>query len=349
MPDSFTISSLVRKNILELQPYSSARDEFSGSASVFLDANENPFNTPLNRYPDPGQIELKQAIARLRGQAVENLFLGNGSDEGIDLLFRVLCEPGKDNVITVDPTYGMYAVCAKINDVERKSLRLSDDFSLDAGEVLEAVDGNTKMIFLCSPNNPTANSLEKEAILKIIDNVNCMVVVDEAYIDFSSTKGVLPLLAEKPNLVVLQTLSKAWGLAGIRLGMLFAHSDLIRFLSGVKYPYNINALTLKEALAALREPARAEQWVSTILEQRELLASGLDSLDIILEVKPSDANFLLVRVEDPGALYSFLMKKGIIVRDRSSVPLCEGCLRITVGSPEENRSLIDTLRTYRSS
>ena len=349
MTRSFDISSLVRKNILDLVPYSSARDEFSGSASVFLDANENPFNAPLNRYPDPGQMELKKALAGLRGQAVENLFLGNGSDEGIDLLFRVLCEPGRDNVITVDPTYGMYAVCAKINDVERKSVSLSDDFALDASAVLEAVDRNTKMIFLCSPNNPTANSLEKAAILKIIDTVDCMVVVDEAYIDFSSSQGLLSLLPEKHNLVVLQTLSKAWGLAGIRLGMLFAHSELVRFLSGVKYPYNINALSLKEALAALRKPERAERWVATILEEREGMASTLDSMDIILEVKPSDANFLLVRVEDPGALYAFLMKQGIIVRDRSSVPLCGGCLRITVGSPEENRRLIDTLRTYKSS
>lgn len=349
MPDSFDIARLVRKNIQELQPYTSARDEYSGSASVFLDANENPFNTPLNRYPDPRQLELKQAIAGLRGQSVENLFLGNGSDEGIDLLFRVLCEPRKDNVITVDPTYGMYAVCAKINDVERKSIWLSDDFTLNASRVLEAVDQNTKMIFLCSPNNPTANSLEKEEILKIIDGVNCLVVVDEAYIDFSSSKGLLSLLQEKSNLVVLQTLSKAWGLAGIRLGMLFAHPGLIRFLSGVKYPYNINVLTLNAALDALREPERAEDWVSTILEEREKMASSLDSMDIIQEVKPSDANFLLVRVQDPQALYSFLMRRGIIVRDRSSVPLCEGCLRITVGSPAENRNLIDTLRTYRSS
>jgi histidinol-phosphate aminotransferase len=339
----------VRKNILELIPYASARDEFSGSASVFLDANENPYNTPLNRYPDPGQHELKRSIAALRGQAVENLFLGNGSDEGIDLLFRVLCEPGKDNVITVDPSYGMYGVCARINDVERRSVLLSGDFSLNADAVLEAVDPHTKMIFLCSPNNPTANSLEKEAMLKIINQVNCMVVVDEAYIDFSSGKGLLDLLPEKQNLVVLQTLSKAWGLAGIRLGMLFAHPDLVRLLSGVKYPYNINALTLKEALSALKEPARAENWVRRILEEREQLAVQLRSMEVILEVFPSDANFLLVRVEDPGALYQFLMKRGIIVRDRSSVPLCKACLRITVGTPEENRMLIDTLRTYRSS
>jgi histidinol-phosphate aminotransferase len=349
MNSRFDILNLVRKNILELDPYSSARDDFSGTASVFLDANENPYNTPLNRYPDPSQLELKRAIAAIRGQAVENLFLGNGSDEGIDLLFRVLCEPGRDNVITVDPTYGMYGVCAKINDVERRSVLLSDDFSLNADRVLEAVDPHTKMIFLCSPNNPTANSMEKDSILKIIDDVDCMVVVDEAYIDFSSSEGVLSLLSEKRNLVVLQTLSKAWGLAGIRLGMLFAHPVLVHLLSGVKYPYNINALTLKEALAALSKPGQAENWIRKILEERELMAVQLKSLELILELKPSDANFLLVKVEDPGALYKFLMNKGIIVRDRSSVPLCEGCLRITVGSPEENRKLIDTLRTYRSS
>ena len=224
---------------------------------------------------------------------------------------------------------------------------LLDDFSLDVKAVLAAVDQHTKMIFLCSPNNPTANSLEKEAILKIIDQVNCMVVVDEAYIDFSSGKGVLSLLPGKQNLVVLQTLSKAWGLAGIRLGMVFAHPDLIRLLSGVKYPYNINALTLKEALSALNKPEQAETWVRKILDERELMAVQLKSMDLILEVFPSDANFLLVRVEDPGALYKFLMNRGIIVRDRSTVPLCQGCLRITVGSPEENRILIDTLRTYK--
>ncbi|MCK5068332.1 MAG: histidinol-phosphate transaminase [Bacteroidales bacterium] len=349
MKRRFDIKSLVRENILELDPYSSARDEFSGSASVFLDANENPYNTPLNRYPDPGQLELKRTIAGLKDQAIENLFLGNGSDEGIDLLFRVLCDPGKDNVITVDPTYGMYGVCAKINDVERRSVLLTDDFSLDAHAVLEAVDRNTKMIFLCSPNNPTANSLDRDALLIIIDNVNCVVVVDEAYIDFSSGQGVLSLLPEKQNLVVLQTLSKAWGLAGIRLGMLFAHPDLVRYLSGVKYPYNINALTLKEALAGLGDVKQAERWVSEILEERENMAVQLKSMDVILEVFPSDANFLLVKVEDPGRLYEFLVNRGIIVRDRSSVPLCEGCLRITVGSPEENRLLIETLRKYRSS
>jgi len=348
MKRGFDLLSLVRKNILELQPYSSAREEFSGSASVFLDANENPFNAPLNRYPDPGQAELKRTLAALMDQAPENLFLGNGSDEGIDLLFRVLCNPGQDNVITVDPTYGMYGVCAQINDVERRSVLLSENFSLPADKVLKAVDRNTKMIFLCSPNNPTANSFEKEAIVNILDQADCLVVVDEAYIDFSRDRGVLPLLAEKPNLVVLQTLSKAWGLAGIRLGMLFAQPELVRMLSGVKYPYNINALTLKEAQAALKDPAKAKHWISMILEERELLTARLEEMDQVLEVKPSDANFLLVRVKDPGDLYHFLMDRGIIVRDRSSVPLCEGCLRITVGTPEENRLLVNTLRTYKS-
>jgi histidinol-phosphate aminotransferase len=349
MKDRFDIKTLVRENILELDPYSSARDEFSGSASVFLDANESPFNAPLNRYPDPGQKELKRSIGGIKDQATENLFLGNGSDEGIDLLFRVLCEPGRDNVITVDPTYGMYGVCAKINDVECRSVRLSADFTLDTDAVLEVVDGHTKMIFLCSPNNPTANSLEEEAILKIIDSVDCMVVVDEAYIDFSSKKGVLSHIPEKKNLVVLQTLSKAWGLAGIRLGMLFAHPVLVNFLSRVKYPYNINALTLKEALAALSDVEQSKKWVSQILEERELMAVQLRSMALILEVYPSDANFLLVKVIEPGTVYKYLMNKGIIVRDRSTVPLCQGCLRITVGSPEENRLLIDTLRKYRSS
>ena len=349
MKKGFDIKALVRENILELEPYSSARDEFSGSASVFLDANESPFNAPLNRYPDPQQLELKRNIARLRGQSVENLFLGNGSDEGIDLLFRVLCDPGKDNVITVDPTYGMYAVCAKINDVEQRSVLLRDDFSLDADAVLEAVNEHTKMIFLCSPNNPTANSLEKNALLKIIDKAQCVVVVDEAYIDFSKEEGLLSLVPGMQNLVVLQTLSKAWGLAGIRLGMLFAHPDLVHYLSGVKYPYNINALSLKEALAGLANVSRSKKWVSQILEERERMASQLQEMEVILEIKPSDANFLLVRVEEPLAVYEFLMKEGIIVRDRSSVPLCQGCLRITVGSPDENRLFMDTLRKYRSS
>jgi len=347
MTESKDISKLVRKNILEMIPYSSARDEYSGSASVFLDANENPYNSPLNRYPDPQQTLLKKRIADLKGLSMENIFLGNGSDEGIDLLFRVLCEPERDNVITIDPTYGMYAVCAEINGVERRSVLLKSDFSLDPDAVLAAVDEATSLIFLCSPNNPTSNSLEREAVLKIIDGVNCMVVVDEAYIDFSQGPGLLSLLKEKPNLVLLQTLSKAWGLAGIRLGMLFAHPDLVRYISRVKYPYNVNQLTIDAALKGLDDTVQRSLWIEEILEERNRMATQLESLPFVTEVYPSDANFLLIKVEDPSAVYQFLMNKGIIIRDRSSVPLCEGCLRITIGSKEENRALILALNTFQ--
>ncbi len=348
MNKSTDISALVRKNILEMKPYSSARDEYSGSASVFLDANENPFNNPLNRYPDPQQTLVKKRIAELKGLAVDNIFLGNGSDEGIDLLFRVLCEPGRDHVITVDPTYGMYAVCAEINGVERRSVLLNKDFSLNPDMVLSCVDEHTKLIFICSPNNPTSNSLEHEAILKIIDGVNCIVVVDEAYIDFSSGPGILSLLQEKMNLVILQTLSKAWGLAGIRLGMLFAHPELVKYISRVKYPYNVNSLSIDAALKGLGETVQRDLWISSILEERSRMAMALESLAFVRSVYPSDANFLLIRVDDPSAVYEFLMNKGIIIRDRSSVPLCEGCLRITIGTEEENRALLQALKTFQS-
>ena len=330
-----------------MKPYSSARDEYSGSASVFLDANENPYNSPLNRYPDPQQTLLKKRIADLKGLSMENIFLGNGSDEGIDLLFRVLCEPGRDHVITVDPSYGMYAVCAEINGVERRSVLLKSDFSLDPDAVLAAVDEHTRLIFLCSPNNPTSNSLEREAVLKIIDGVNCVVVVDEAYIDFSQGPGLLSLLKEKPNLVLLQTLSKAWGLAGIRLGMLFAHPDLVGYISRVKYPYNVNQLSIDAALKGLDDTAHRSLWIKEILEERGRMATQLELLPFVTEVYPSDANFLLIKVEDPSAVYQFLMNNGIIIRDRSSVPLCEGCLRITIGSKEENRALINALKTFQ--
>jgi histidinol-phosphate aminotransferase len=331
-----------------MKPYSSARDEYSGSASVFLDANENPFNAPLNRYPDPRQQELKQRIAALRGMSVEQLFLGNGSDEGIDLLFRVCCEPWRDRVITVDPTYGMYGVCAEINGVERQSVLLREDFSLDPDAVLSAVDEHTKLIFLCSPNNPTSNSLDRKAILKILDGVNCLVVVDEAYIDFSRNPSLLPLVKEKWNLVLLQTLSKAWGLAGIRLGMLFAHARLVDYISKVKYPYNVNSLTINAALSTLGDPAQSSIWINEILRQREQLEVQLQAFPFVQRVYPSDANFLLVKVKDPGQLYHHLMHEGIIVRDRSSVPLCEGCLRISIGTPEENRDLLTALNKFES-
>lgn len=341
------ISKLIRKNILELKPYSSARDEYSGSALVFLDANENPYNDPLNRYPDPHQKQLKERIAGLKGLPSNYLFLGNGSDEGIDLLFRVLCEPGRDHVITVDPTYGMYAVCAGINGVERRSVLLNKDFSLDPEKVLSAVNKHTKLIFLCSPNNPTSNSLEREAILQILDGVNCLVVVDEAYIDFSQDPGLLSLVKERWNLVILQTLSKAWGLAGIRLGMLFARPELVSYISRVKYPYNLSSLSIDAALKGLEDAGERKAWIENILEERNILTGRLASLSFVQKVYPSDANFLLVKVDDPSALYGFLMKKGIVVRDRSTVPLCERCLRVTIGTPEENRALINALNTFQ--
>lgn len=333
-------------NIRALIPYASARDEFSGSASVFLDANENPHNAPLNRYPDPGQRELKEEIARLKGQDAGRLFLGNGSDEGIDLLYRVLCEPGRDNVVTVDPTYGMYGVCAAINHVERRSILLREDFSLDPEAVIGATDDHTRMIFLCSPNNPTSNSLNRRAMLSIIDSAHCMVVVDEAYIDFSSEAGLLSMVPEKKNLVVLQTFSKAWGMAGVRLGMVFAHQDLIGYLSAVKYPYNINSLTMDQVRRSLGDPAAMHRWVDRILKERENLVDEIGSLPFVRQVYPSDANFLLVKMEDPLGVYRYLMARGIIVRDRSSVPLCEGCLRITVGTETENRLLLKALNEY---
>jgi histidinol-phosphate aminotransferase len=284
----------------------------------------------------------------MKGLSVEQIFLGNGSDEGIDMLFRVLCEPGKDNVITVDPTYGMYGVCAEINGVERRSVFLNEDFSLNPDAVLSAVDEGTKLIFLCSPNNPTSNSMDQEPMLKIIDNVNCMVVVDEAYIDFSEGSGLLSLLKEKKNLVLLQTLSKAWGFAGIRLGMLFADPQLVGFLSRVKYPYNVNSLTIEAALGGLKNTEQSSSWIREILEERSRLALELESLPFVQVVYPSDANFLLVKVEDPSAIYVYLMSKSIIVRDRSTVPLCEGCLRITIGTREENRILLNALKTFQS-
>jgi histidinol-phosphate aminotransferase len=346
MSEEFSIQSLVRDNILNLQPYSSARDEFSGSASVFLDANENPHNAPFNRYPDPQQLELKKRIAEIKEVSMDSIFLGNGSDEGIDLLFRVFCEPGRDNVVTVDPTYGMYGVCAQINDIKRRSVLLKKDFNLDPHAVLAAADDRTKLIFLCSPNNPTANVLNHKDMLQIVEGAKCLVVVDEAYIDFSDDPGMLSLIRENENLVILQTLSKAWGLAGIRLGMVFAHPEVIGYLSAVKYPYNINTLTIEAAREQLADLQLSSFWISSILEERKLLAGQLSVYSFVRRIHPSDANFLLVEMKDPGSVYSFLMERGIIVRDRSSVPLCAGCLRITVGTEAENRLLLEALSDY---
>lgn len=340
----FQLDKLVRKNVKNLKPYSSARDEFSGTASVFLDANENPFNAPYNRYPDPLQSDLKKVIGKLKGVTSRNIFLGNGSDEAIDLLFRAFCEPGKDNVISIDPSYGMYEVCANINDIAIKKVLLNEDYSLNADALLEAADENTKLIFLCSPNNPTGNTLADEAIVKVIENFNGLVVVDEAYIDFAPEKSVLPRLLNYQNLVVLQTFSKAWGMAGIRLGMAFATHPVIDILNKIKYPYNINILTQKEALALLENSRQKEEWVDVLLKERDRLKAELNRLPFVQEIYPSDSNFLLVRIHDARGVYEYLVDHKVIVRDRSKVTLCKDSLRITVGDPEENSFLITQLK-----
>jgi len=337
------LSLRIRKNIRELKPYSSARDEFAGQADVMLDANENPYNTPLNRYPDPHQTEIRKRIAVLKGIEPEQIFLGNGSDEAIDLLFRIFCEPGRDNVVSIVPTYGMYRVAADINDIRVKEVLLREDFSLDAASVLAACDPHTKLIFLCSPNNPTGNSLDTDQILRIVKESNSIVVLDEAYIDFSNTPGFSSKIADYPNLVILQTFSKAWGLAGIRLGMAIAAQELISLMQRVKYPYNINSLTSAAINNALDDPEKVGKWVKMILEQRRMLENALVKSPLVRKIWSSDANFLLVSFHEPERVFNYLKGKGIIVRDRSRVPLCTGALRITVGEESENLHLLAAL------
>jgi histidinol-phosphate aminotransferase len=340
---------LVRENILALKPYSSARDEFSGDASVFLDANENPFNNPYNRYPDPLAGELKKRIAELKHLNTEQIFTGNGSDEAIDLLLRIFCEPGKDEVISIDPSYGMYQVAADINNVHVNKIKLTGDFQPDVDRILDASRERTKLLFLCSPNNPTANSLDEKKVLELLEQFPGMVIIDEAYIDFSVTQGFSEYLNKYENLVILQTLSKAWGLAGLRLGMAFAHPGIISLMNKVKYPYNINILTQRLALAMLGNEKQKNEWVKEILEGRNMLSVELPKFRFVRKVFPSDANFLLVKVDEPVELYQYLTTNGIIVRDRSSVTLCEGCLRITVGTPDENKQLINCLLKFHPS
>lgn len=342
------LHNLLRKNIADLKPYSSARSEFKGEASIFLDANENPFNAPFNRYPDPLQSRLKASISAVKGVPAENIFLGNGSDEPIDLLYRAFCEPRIDNVVAIDPTYGMYKVCADINDVEYRKVLLQEDFDFTADAVLKATDKNSKIIWLCSPNNPTGNSLNGREIEKTIKHFHGIVVVDEAYIDFSSQPGFLKTLAQHPNLVILQTLSKAWGSAAIRLGMAFASPEIIQVLNNIKYPYNINILTQEQALRAIENKKQVEDWVRILLSERELLIESLKQLPLIKHIYPTDANFVLVKVEDANAVYQYLVKNSIVVRNRSTVSLCAGCIRITVGTHEENAALIASLRAWRA-
>ncbi len=345
---TFSLEALLRPNIASLKPYSSARDEFSGADALFFDANENPFNAPYNRYPDPYQIELKKKIAGIKGTGPENIFLGNGSDEAIDLLFRAFCVPGKDNVISIDPTYGMYQVAADINDVEVKKVLLKPDFELDVEGLLNAVDNNTKMIFICSPNNPTANVFREEDMLRVIKGFDGIVIVDEAYIDFAPEKTLLKYLNEFPNLVILQTFSKAWGVAAIRLGMAFASKEIIDVLSSIKYPYNVNILTQEKAMELLENEKEKDNWVSVILKEKERLKEALNKNPLIKKTYPSDANFLLVVVDEPRRLYDFLAERKLIIRDRSKVAQCEGCLRITIGTPEENDKLIEALNEFKN-
>ncbi len=338
------LQQLVRKNVWNMKPYSSARDEFKGEASVFLDANENPLNDKYNRYPDPLQWSLKQKIAKVKNIAPENIFLGNGSDEPIDLVIRIFCEPRIDNIVAVDPTYGMYQVCAEVNDVEYRKVLLNENFDLDAQKLLEKTDRNTKLIFLCSPNNPTGNLLSREEIKKVLDSFAGIVVLDEAYIDFASEATWLNDLEKYPNLIILQTFSKAWGLAAVRLGMAFASAEIIKLFNKVKYPYNVNILTQNFVGDELDKLELRKQWIVTLLEGRNYLINELPKLPFVEKIYPTDANFILVKVEDANSLYKQLADKGVIVRNRNSVSLCAGCLRITVGTDKENEMLIKTLR-----
>jgi histidinol-phosphate aminotransferase len=346
----FDLDRLLRDNIRQLVPYSSARDDFKGEARVSLDANENSLGSPLtkwyNRYPDPHQWKVKEALGKVKGIRPEHIFLGNGSDECIDLLYRAFCIPGQDNVIINPPTYGMYEVSAHINDVEVRRAVLLDDFQLDLVHLERLVDANTKIIWICSPNNPTANSINRQDIEVVLNNFSGLVVIDEAYINFSRHRSFIQELADYPNLVVLQTMSKAWGLAGLRLGMAFASKGIIDIYNKVKPPYNINQATQELALKALEEVGQVNEMIKALVTMREELARDLASLPFVLTVYPSDANFLLVKTTDAHGVYDYLLGDGIVVRDRSKVELCAGCLRITVGTAKENEDLVAALRGY---
>jgi histidinol-phosphate aminotransferase len=347
----FELNNLLRENIKKLVPYSSARDEFQGEASIYLDANENAFGSPLdrnyNRYPDPLQYAVKKRLSEIKGVPPRNIFLGNGSDEAIDILFRSFCQPGIDNVIIVPPTYGMYEVSANINDIALQKVPLTDDYQLNLDGIAETINQHTKLIFICSPNNPTGNSIHREDIETILANFNGLVVVDEAYINFSRQKSFIQELTEYPNLVVLQTLSKAWGLAGLRVGMAFASEEIIEVFNKVKPPYNINEASQKLALEALNNVEQVNNWIKTTLTERDRLVLELKDMEFVLDIYPSDANFILVKTTDANNIYNFLVDQGIIVRNRSSVILCEGCLRITVGTPLENTSLLTHLKSFQ--
>ena len=343
----FNLERLTRKNIWSLAPYSSARNEYAGrEARVFLDANENPYNQPFNRYPDPLQLELKEALSKVKGVPADCIFLGNGSDEAIDLPYRSFCNPGVDNVVAIEPTYGMYKVCADINDVEYRPVLLDEHYQITANRLLAATDDHTKIIWLCTPNNPTGNSLNREEIIKVIENFEGLVIVDEAYSDFSSQKTLRSELAKYPNLIVLNTMSKAWGCAAIRLGMAFASPEIIAIFNKVKYPYNVNQLTQQQALEALKDPYEVDNWVKVLLQERSRMMDAFELLPICLKVYPTEANFFLAKMTDATKIYNYLVDQGIIVRNRNRIQLCQNCLRITIGTKTENSELIAALRQY---
>jgi len=355
----FDLNKLTRDNIKNLKPYSSARHEFTGKASVFLDANENAFGSPLppfphgvepgvrfNRYPDPLQWQLKFQLARIKGVPAENIFVGNGSDEVIDLAYRIFCNPGKDNVIICPPTYGMYEVSANINDVEIKKVNLTEDFQLDVEAVLSAVDENTKLLFICSPNNPTGNNMNRTDVETLLNNFPGIILIDEAYINYSKQKTFIHELTEYPNLIVMQTLSKAWGLAALRLGLCYASMDIIDIFNKVKPPYNVNEASQLLGLEALQDTTIVNNWIKEVVETKAELIEAVQQLLYVEKIYPSDANFILVKVKDATNLYNYLTSNEVIVRNRSKEIHCENCLRITVGTPEENATLINLLKSY---
>lgn len=342
-----SLQELVRPNVWELEPYSSARDEYKGvDATVFLDANENPYNSPVNRYPDPLQWEVKEMLAPVKGVRPEQIFLGNGSDEAIDLIYRCFCVPGVDNVVAMSPTYGMYKVCADINDVEYRPVQVDQNFQISVEKMLAATDEKTKAIFLCSPNNPTGNRLNNKDVYTLIQQFQGIIVLDEAYIDFSSEPSFLAVLDKCPNLVVLQTFSKAWGCAGMRLGLAMADPKIIEIFNKVKYPYNVNLLTQEKAKEIITARFDVDRWIRMILEERGRLMASFATLPITKIVYPTDANFFLARMTDAPAIYNYLVGKGIIVRNRSKITLCDNCLRITIGTKAENTALLAALRNY---
>lgn len=344
-----TLQQLTRPNIWSLAPYSSARNEYSGHvAHVFLDANENPYNAPYNRYPDPLQLEVKERLAKIKGVPADCIFLGNGSDEAIDLVYRCFCEPGKDNVVAICPTYGMYEVCADINNVEYRSVMLDEQYQVNAEKLLAAADANTKAIWICSPNNPTGNNINREEIMKVLEQFDGFVIIDEAYIDFSSEKSMLQQLAQHPNMIVLHTMSKAWGSAAIRLGMAFAQKEVIDIFNKVKYPYNVNMLTQEQALKRLNDTLSVEQWVNMLKLERGRLIEAFSELPICEKIYPTDANFFLAKMTDAQSIYDYLVNEGIIVRNRTRITLCHNCLRVTIGTKEENNELLGALRFYKA-